>query len=188
MPSGRAARGSSSERRICPRCCAPTKPHTTQDCLARCSRMPSTSCHRTSPVSPSSRVSGSGRPPAPRCGRSPRSSGAREGMMTSIPSSLTLERVLHDMSVCEQTKGLSVLAHGHLVRQRYVSLTSSLAAGSLPEGDWRLPDWVETPGLLDRLLSDDVIEAYQVHHDCGKPYCLRIDDEGRRHFPAHAAV
>lgn len=23
-------------------------------------------------------------------------------------------------------------------------------------------------------------------HDCGKPYCLEIDSEGKRHYPGHA--
>ncbi len=25
-------------------------------------------------------------------------------------------------------------------------------------------------------------------HDCGKPYCLTIDADGRRHFPNHAEI
>lgn len=25
-------------------------------------------------------------------------------------------------------------------------------------------------------------------HDCGKPLCLTIDDEGKRHFPNHAKI
>lgn len=25
-------------------------------------------------------------------------------------------------------------------------------------------------------------------HDCGKPFCLKADEEGRRHFPNHAQV
>ena len=25
-------------------------------------------------------------------------------------------------------------------------------------------------------------------HDCGKPYCITIDEAGRRHFPDHANV
>jgi hypothetical protein len=25
-------------------------------------------------------------------------------------------------------------------------------------------------------------------HDCGKPYCITIDEDGRRHFPDHANV
>lgn len=33
-----------------------------------------------------------------------------------------------------------------------------------------------------------MIELYQIYHDCGKPYCLQIDEEGRRHFPNHATI
>jgi hypothetical protein len=25
-------------------------------------------------------------------------------------------------------------------------------------------------------------------HDCGKPFCLTIDEEGRKHFPNHAQI
>lgn len=32
------------------------------------------------------------------------------------------------------------------------------------------------------------IYQYHIYHDCGKPYCLEIDDEGRRHFPNHANI
>jgi hypothetical protein len=30
--------------------------------------------------------------------------------------------------------------------------------------------------------------AYHLYHDCGKPHCLVFDEEGRRHFPNHAAA
>jgi len=32
------------------------------------------------------------------------------------------------------------------------------------------------------------LKYYTILHDCGKPYCIEIDDEGRRHFPNHADV
>lgn len=108
--------------------------------------------------------------------------------MITIPNPLTRDRVIHDMSICDQMPGLSVLAHGQLVREHYLRLVAALEALQPPDGDWRPPDWFWTPGLLDRLLPDAVIEEYQVHHDCGKPYCVQIGEDGRRHFPDHAAV
>jgi len=27
---------------------------------------------------------------------------------------------------------------------------------------------------------------YTLYHDCGKPYCLTYDENGKRHFPNHA--
>lgn len=29
---------------------------------------------------------------------------------------------------------------------------------------------------------------YQEYHDCGKPFCRTVDDEGKVHFPDHANV
>lgn len=37
-------------------------------------------------------------------------------------------------------------------------------------------------------LDDKEIQNYHIFHDCGKPYCLEIDNEGRRHFPNHADI
>ena len=34
----------------------------------------------------------------------------------------------------------------------------------------------------------NIVKKYQIYHDCGKPYCLVIDDLGKRHFPEHAKV
>jgi hypothetical protein len=32
------------------------------------------------------------------------------------------------------------------------------------------------------------MREYHVYHDCGKPYCLTIDDDGKQHFPNHAYI
>lgn len=32
------------------------------------------------------------------------------------------------------------------------------------------------------------LQTYHVFHDCGKPDCLTVDAEGRRHFPNHAMM
>lgn len=37
-------------------------------------------------------------------------------------------------------------------------------------------------------LSTKEIYQYHIYHDCGKPYCLEIDEDNRRHFPDHANV
>ncbi len=55
-------------------------------------------------------------------------------------------------------------------------------------GDWRLPTWMSEyrSQLQNKLLPKKIIEEYATFHDCGKPYCLTIDDCGKRHFPNHA--
>ena len=44
------------------------------------------------------------------------------------------------------------------------------------------------PVLWTNIMDDKTIIQYLIYHDCGKPYCMEIDDEGRRHFPCHAAI
>jgi len=63
------------------------------------------------------------------------------------------------MAACEQTQGQSILQH----------------------------DWIDQYNnqILCCLLPE-ILSKYAIYHDCGKPYCLTIDSEGRRHFPDHA--
>ena len=32
------------------------------------------------------------------------------------------------------------------------------------------------------------METYHTLHDCGKPFCLTIDENGKQHFPDHSEV
>lgn len=91
------------------------------------------------------------------------------------------------MVACEQTQGQNVLQHGERVHVFYCDLVNHLTKGSPLRHQWRLPEWL-TVDLLGYLHDEAVIRLYQVYHDCGKPYCLEIDEEGRRHFPEHALV
>lgn len=94
------------------------------------------------------------------------------------------------MKNCEQTKGMSVLQHGESVKDYLFDLINHLRSGTPLKYDWRLPNWIfENKDLiLSSLPDDETSELYTVYHDCGKPFCLTIDDEGRRHFPNHAQV
>ena len=94
------------------------------------------------------------------------------------------------MKDCEQTKGQSVLQHGISVKNYTFDLLNHLRFGTPLKYEWKLPDWVyeHKDLILSDLPSDKVLKYYTVLHDCGKPYCLEIDDEGRRHFPNHANV
>lgn len=96
------------------------------------------------------------------------------------------------MLQCEQTRGLDVLAHGDQVVRAFGHLLAHLQSGqALPSG-WRVPDWLASQSelLLSRLPDASTLastlQTYQRYHDCGKPYCVQVDAEGRRHFPEHA--
>jgi hypothetical protein len=85
------------------------------------------------------------------------------------------------MRECEQFPGMSVLDHGMDVHARYLDLISQS-----PKLHWRMPDWVGK--LIPLQLPLDIMKMYQIYHDCGKPFCRTVDDEGRQHFPNHAKV
>lgn len=92
------------------------------------------------------------------------------------------------MSQCEQTQGQSVLDHGKSVESYLFDLINHLRTGSPLRYEWRMPEWIyEHKDLLLRSLPDpETLSLYTVYHDCGKPFCLEIDGEGRKHFHNHA--
>ena len=91
------------------------------------------------------------------------------------------------MKACPQTDTQSVYEHGVAVSLKYKELLQHLRTNS-PITGWRLPEWINHPFILEKLLPDDVMETYHIYHDCGKPYCIEYDSEGKRHFPDHAVV
>lgn len=93
------------------------------------------------------------------------------------------------MQACEQTKGQSVYDHGVSVKEHTFQLIEYLKTGNI-SGEWRLPDWLSKyrQQILGVLLSQDIIEEYTTYHDCGKPYCKTIDENGKPHFLNHAEV
>ncbi len=107
-------------------------------------------------------------------------------MQSSLSASLA--DLVRGMRTCEQAPGLSVLAHGIAVRDRYAALLAHLRHGRPLPGTWKLPSWIGDSRLLQGLPPDEVMACYHVMHDCGKPACLVVDEQGRRHFPDHARV
>lgn len=92
------------------------------------------------------------------------------------------------MEACEQTKGMSVLDHGVMVNEYFMDLYAHIFTGSDIVYEWKIPEWlIENKDIIvTNLLDIEVINDYLVFHDCGKPYCLQVDEDGRRHFPNHA--
>ena len=94
------------------------------------------------------------------------------------------------MRTCMQFRTQSTLDHGDAVLEMYRTLTSHAREGKLPEG-WRQPKWW-SPETAQQLAAaqppEDLMANYLRYHDCGKPLCRIEDDEGRQHFPNHAAI
>ena len=89
---------------------------------------------------------------------------------------------------CEQTKGQTILEHGEAVAQAYKEL---FAFDCIPnDNDWYLPSeiWDNFKQLRAMSPTWDIMETYHIFHDCGKPTCITIDEDGKRHFPNHAMI
>lgn len=88
------------------------------------------------------------------------------------------------MRACEQTSGLNMIQHGEAVHKHYLQLINRLESGG-----------IEAPILQTiydqhqgRLISVGELQKYHLYHDCGKPICLTIDENGKRHYLNHAGV
>jgi len=92
------------------------------------------------------------------------------------------------MKTCEQARGLSIYQHGLDVANRYRDLYEYLETGKTVY-KWDIPEesLLETPVLYRVALPPKDVRTYHIFHDCGKPYCLTIDADGKKHFPNHAA-
>lgn len=94
------------------------------------------------------------------------------------------------MKACQQTPGQSVYEHGFAVWRYLDDLAVDDGFDEEHFASMRLPDWYTNNKdfIRTNLYSNCTLIKYAVYHDCGKPYCLTIDDDGKRHFPNHAEV
>lgn len=92
------------------------------------------------------------------------------------------------MKNCEQMKNLSVFEHGVSVHSYFQDLQNHILQHSNLKYEWKIPEWAFDLNLWAMIENKDVIKNYQIYHDCGKPYCLTIDAENRKHFPEHSKI
>jgi hypothetical protein len=93
------------------------------------------------------------------------------------------------MKRCPQTETQSVYQHGFSVADYTARLLDALEYNDNIY-HLRLPDWFSQYRIqiMAELYSYKTIFDYAKFHDCGKPYCIEYDSEGKRHFPNHAEV
>jgi len=74
------------------------------------------------------------------------------------------------------------------VHEYYLDLHTHLFGGAPLKFEWRLPQWLNDHKeyIKDKLLPLDIMRDYHIYHDCGKPMCVTIDENGKQHFPNHA--
>jgi hypothetical protein len=88
------------------------------------------------------------------------------------------------MQNCEQTAGQTVYQHGISVHSYFTQIVNG------DTENMRIPDWFNQyrDRILANLYDSDTIYNYTVYHDCGKPYCREVDENGKTHFHNHAEV
>lgn len=100
---------------------------------------------------------------------------------------MKINEVVKAMTECEQTRGQSVYQHGVDVFQTFDILLDSLWYDKLD--CFRLTDFIkENRKELYGIHNMETCEQYLVFHDCGKPFCKTIDNDGKVHFPDHANI
>ena len=79
--------------------------------------------------------------------------------------------------------------HGISVHEHLKALIYQLEAGRIDEG-WKIPTWMmDNRELLIEMIDyeeEATLYKYATFHDCGKPFCKIIDENGKQHFPNHA--
>lgn len=83
-----------------------------------------------------------------------------------------------------QTENQNVLEHGQSVWK----FTKKIICGDF-EG-MKIPDWFKENhrDIVNNLHNINDVRVDNIYHDCGKPFCLEIDEDGKRHYPNHAQV
>lgn len=92
------------------------------------------------------------------------------------------------MLSCYQFKSMNMLEHGISVHEWFCDIYDHLMHGKPLSRQWRLPEWIFDPLIKEKLLDFDILRLYQIYHDCGKPLCRTLDEDGRQHFPNHAQI
>jgi len=88
------------------------------------------------------------------------------------------------MANTKQTATQSVLEHGESVWKYTQRILKQDFEGM------KIPNWLKDNfgEIISNLHYPKTIQEYNELHDCGKPYCLEVDSDGKRHFPNHAEV
>jgi hypothetical protein len=100
----------------------------------------------------------------------------------------TRASLIKAMERCYQTPAQSVLQHGQSVWLSFQSLIDHLKSQKEIPAWWRIPKWAYQPGILERLYPMPILAEYAIYHDCGKVTTRVIGDDGKIHFPGHAAA
>ena len=127
------------------------------------------------------------------CSNFPLAGRRLDGQADALARESRLRELSSQMRACDQVPGVQdVLTHGASVREHYLALVGHLTGrvDLTTAPNWKLPAWVDqyAPQLAASLPPQHIMERYLTLHDCGKPSVLEVGEDGRRHFPDHAAA
>ena len=99
------------------------------------------------------------------------------------------KNVINKMITTPQNNKQNVLEHGLSVMKYSNEIIKTLEYGVEYNSflNLKIPDSIIENRylILNNLLSNDILNEYQLYHDIGKPYCIKYDEEGKVHFPNH---
>lgn len=86
-------------------------------------------------------------------------------------------------------KIFNVYQHGFSVKDYLADLLQYIKTNKCQK-EWKFPKWIDlySQELLQNILPWKTLENYTVFHDCGKPFCRIVDEDGKQHFPNHAEI
>lgn len=102
--------------------------------------------------------------------------------------------MIAEMKSCQQNEHQTIYDHGLSVLYHFEQLYSWIIDDYEPHKDilkgFKLPNWFTQykERFIEKLAPTRIWYDYLIFHDCGKPRCLTIDSEGKRHFPNHSKV
>lgn len=95
----------------------------------------------------------------------------------------TLPQLLLAMQNCYQFENVNMYEHGLMVNREYFNIITALELGIIDEV---FPSELIDVYQKSHLLDFSLMVQYHILHDCGKPLCRIVTDEGRVQFPNHA--
>lgn len=85
------------------------------------------------------------------------------------------------MADCFQFEGINMIQHGEMVHDWYNDLLGD------SKYEWDFGKVADLVGQLKLKAANPVdVKDYHIYHDCGKPLCRTVDEDGKQHFPNHA--
>jgi len=99
------------------------------------------------------------------------------------------KNVINKMITTPQNNKQNILEHGLSVMKYFNEIKKTLENSTEYNSflNLKIPDFIidNKYFILENLLSDDILNEYQLYHDIGKPYCIKYDKDGKVHFPNH---